>query len=131
MLREVTVPQTDCPGAWIKKAGGSQVLNKRLLSFAILTTTSLCSNIVFAQDVAPTDAAGQPPAAADSSFVEEIIVTAEKRSERLRDVPMSVTAVTGSQLQDQGVAPRISRRLCQDSRLPKAPTVRLSILCAE
>jgi iron complex outermembrane receptor protein len=86
------------------------VLNKRWLSFAILTTNSLCSNIVFAQDVAPTDAAGagqpsagQPPAAADSSSLEEIIVTAEKRSERLRDVPMSVTAVTGSQLQDQGV----------------------------
>jgi len=86
-----------------KKAGGSQVLNKRLLSFAILTTSILCSNIVFAQDVAPTDAAGQPPAAADSSSVEEIIVTAEKRSERLRDVPMSVTAVTGSQLQEQGI----------------------------
>jgi iron complex outermembrane receptor protein len=79
------------------------VLKKQLLSFAILTTSSLCSNIVFAQTVAPTDAAGQPPAAADSSSVEEIIVTAEKRSERLRDVPMSVTAVTGSQLQDQGV----------------------------
>jgi iron complex outermembrane receptor protein len=78
-----------------KKAGGSQVLNKQLLSFAILTTSSLCSNIVFAQVVAPTGA--------DSTSVEEIIVTAEKRSERLRDVPISVTALTGSQLQDQGV----------------------------
>jgi len=71
------------------------VLKKRLFNFAILTTSSLCSNILFAQDVAPADA--------DSTSVEEIIVTAEKRSERLRDVPMSVTAVTGSQLQDQGV----------------------------
>ena len=86
------------------------MLNKRLRSFAVLTTTSLCSNIVFAQGVAPTGAAGagqssagQPPAAAESSSLEEIIVTAEKRSERLRDVPMSITAVTGSQLQDQGV----------------------------
>jgi outer membrane receptor protein involved in Fe transport len=86
------------------------VLNKRVLSFAILTTTSLCSNVAFARDMEPTDAAGAeqpsagpPTAAADSSSLEEIIVTAEKRSERLRDVPMSVTAVTGSQLQDQGV----------------------------
>jgi iron complex outermembrane receptor protein len=86
------------------------VLNKRVLSFAILTTTSLCSNIAVAGDMAPTDAAGAgqpsaapPTAAADSPALEEIIVTAEKRSERLRDVPMSVTAVTGSQLQDQGV----------------------------
>ena len=55
------------------------MLNKRLLSFAILTTISLCSNTVFAQDVAPTDAAGQPPAAADSSSLEEVIVTADKR----------------------------------------------------
>jgi outer membrane receptor protein involved in Fe transport len=85
------------------------MLNKRVLSFAILTT-SLCSNIAFAGDTTSTDAAGagqpsaQPPtAAADSSSLQEIIVTAQKRSERLRDVPMSVTAVTGSQLQDQGV----------------------------
>jgi iron complex outermembrane recepter protein len=86
------------------------VPNNLLLSVAVLTTSSLCSNIVFAQDAAPTGAAdaaqpsvGQSPAAADSSSLAEIIVTAEKRSERLRDVPMSITAVTGSQLQDQGI----------------------------
>jgi iron complex outermembrane receptor protein len=79
------------------------VLNKRLFSFAILMTSSLCSNIVFAQNVAPTDAAGLPPTAADTTSMEEVIVTAEKRSERIGDVPMSISAVTGSQLQDQGI----------------------------
>ena len=59
------------------------MLNKRVLSFAILTTTSLCSNIAVAGDMAPTDAAGAgqpsaapPTAAADSPALEEIIVTA-------------------------------------------------------
>jgi iron complex outermembrane receptor protein len=79
------------------------VLTKLLLSVAILTTSSLCSSFVLAQNAAPTGAAGQPGASVESSPLEEIIVTAEKRSERLRDVPMSITAVTGSQLQDQGV----------------------------
>ena len=84
--------------------------NKLLLGFAILTTSSLCSNLVFAQEAAPAGAAdaaqpsaGKPPAAADSSSLQAIIVTAEKRSERVNDVPISVSAVTGSQLQDQGV----------------------------
>src|SRR5207237_419199 len=34
--------------------------------------------------------------------IEEIIVTAQKRSERLRDVPESITAVTTGTLQDLG-----------------------------
>ena len=76
--------------------------NKLLLSVAILTS-SLCSTIVLAQEAAPSGAAGQPPAVTDATAVDEIIVTAEKRSERQRDVPMSISAVTGSQLQDQGV----------------------------
>jgi iron complex outermembrane receptor protein len=37
------------------------------------------------------------------STVGEVIVTAQKRSERLNDVPLSVTAVTGDQLRRQGV----------------------------
>jgi iron complex outermembrane receptor protein len=36
--------------------------------------------------------------------IEEIVVTAEKRSERLADVPMSITAITGEQLREQGVS---------------------------
>jgi outer membrane receptor protein involved in Fe transport len=33
----------------------------------------------------------------------EVVVTAQKRSERLQDVPISITAVTGEQLVDAGV----------------------------
>jgi iron complex outermembrane recepter protein len=39
----------------------------------------------------------------DASVLSEIIVTAQKRSERLSDVPMSIAAVSGDQLQDRGV----------------------------
>src|SRR5579859_347292 len=43
------------------------------------------------------DEAANPPA------LEEIIVTAEKRSENLQDVPISVIALSGQQLKDAGV----------------------------
>jgi len=38
----------------------------------------------------------------DSSL--EVIVTAQKRAERISDVPMSIAAVTGEQLDKQGVS---------------------------
>ena len=40
---------------------------------------------------------------ASGTAIEEIIVTAQKRQERLQDVPVSVTAVTATQLHDQGI----------------------------
>src|SRR5260370_27065194 len=42
-------------------------------------------------------------AAEETTQLEEVVVTAEKRSERARDVPMSITAVTAEQLEKQGV----------------------------
>ena len=36
-------------------------------------------------------------------FGEEVIVTAQKRSENIRDVPISITALTGDQIEDAGV----------------------------
>ncbi|MCJ2188442.1 TonB-dependent receptor [Novosphingobium beihaiensis] len=49
------------------------------------------------------DAAGDAaPQAAQAT--DEIIVTAQKRSERLSDVPLSITAQTGQQLANQGVS---------------------------
>jgi iron complex outermembrane recepter protein len=49
--------------------------------------------------------ADQPATAAASSVSEipEIMVTAQKRSERLTDVPLSVTAVSADQLAKQGI----------------------------
>ena len=52
------------------------------------------------QDVGKSPAAIQQAENAQSApSVEEIVVTAQKRSERLGDVPISITAKTGDQLQ--------------------------------
>ena len=50
---------------------------------------------VAAGDTAPADA---DPAAANAPQTDDIIVTAQKRSERLQDVPLAVTAVSGDML---------------------------------
>ena len=45
------------------------------------------------------------PAAAqnDSSFLEEIVVVAQKREQNIMDVPVSITAVTGAQIEESGI----------------------------
>ena len=41
----------------------------------------------------------------DPAAVEEIVVTAQKRSENLQDVPVSVTAINGQALEERGAMP--------------------------
>ncbi len=54
---------------------------------------------------APALAQQQDPAAAPSDDgVAEIVVTAQKREQALNDVPLSITAVGGEQLQDKGIS---------------------------
>jgi outer membrane receptor protein involved in Fe transport len=58
--------------------------------------------IAFAQ-VTPE---GEKPAAAPPARIdtlEEVIVTAQKREQSIKDVPMSITAVTGAELRDRGI----------------------------
>ncbi|MGO9934733.1 MAG: TonB-dependent receptor [Steroidobacteraceae bacterium] len=62
-------------------------VNSGLVAATILMT-ALAGNVCLAAESA---AAGDAP-------LEEIIVTAQKRSERLLDVPMSITAISGNQL---------------------------------
>jgi iron complex outermembrane receptor protein len=59
------------------------------------------------QDRASEAADGQPSSATDENpmsrlVVEEIIVTARKRTERLQDVPQSIQALSGEELRKQG-----------------------------
>ena len=44
-----------------------------------------------------------PPLYAQSGVLEEVVVTARKRAEALQDVPVAITAFTGSQLRDAGI----------------------------
>ncbi|TWO78697.1 hypothetical protein, partial [Denitratisoma oestradiolicum] len=39
-----------------------------------------------------------PSSGAGSAVLEEVVVTAQKRQERLQDVPISITAISGAQL---------------------------------
>lgn len=55
-----------------------------------------------AQDAAA--AASAPPAQASQSQVQEIVVTAQRHAERLQDVPISVSAVSGAQLASKGIS---------------------------
>jgi len=50
--------------------------------------------------IAATVRADTPPPPADSGAIEEVIVTAQKRSESLQTVPVSITALTAAQLDE-------------------------------
>lgn len=66
----------------------------------------LCSGIASAQQAtAPADPETQASNASSSAgFLQEVIVTAEKRAQPLQDVPMSITAVTNAALQNLGAS---------------------------
>ena len=59
--------------------------------------------------------AAPAPAASTEGQVEDIIVTAQKRSERLQDVPIAITTVKGEQLSALNVVSAIDLRLAAPS----------------
>jgi outer membrane receptor protein involved in Fe transport len=78
----------------------------------------------FAQTTVPADPAAAasaeaPPAAADETVEPDIIVTAQKRSQRLLDVPQSVSVISGEALENLH-AQRLSDYL---TRIPSANIV--------
>lgn len=73
-------------------------LHPTLLAAAILASCSLVIKPAAAQS---TQA---PQAAAQGDEIAEIVVTAQKRSERLQDVPISISAVSGDQLAAAGIS---------------------------
>jgi iron complex outermembrane receptor protein len=69
----------------------------------LLTTTSLIGALAGAVQAEPADANAAAPTETSGTGLEEIVVTAQKRSENINDVGMSITAVTGEQLVERGV----------------------------
>ena len=59
---------------------------RRQVLFVLLTSTLLCGDLAWAQ-----------------AQLEEIVVTARKREERLQDLPLSVTAIDAAQIERQGI----------------------------
>jgi iron complex outermembrane recepter protein len=52
---------------------------------------------------APAQESGGAPSGGAAQVFEKITVTAQKRAENIRDVPISITALTGDQIEDAGV----------------------------
>jgi iron complex outermembrane receptor protein len=63
----------------------------------------LCGASLFALFGSSGVAFAQQAGAANEAPLAEIVVTAEKRSEKIQDVPVAVTVVTGQQLADQHI----------------------------
>jgi iron complex outermembrane receptor protein len=59
------------------------------------------SPLRLAQTESATDAS--PPAATSPDALEEIVVTAQKRAEKLQEVPISISVLSGAQLEQQQV----------------------------
>ena len=74
------------------------------LAFAALTALSLSAAAAHAQTAAAGPATTAPsPDASASVIVDDVVVTARRRVERLQDVPDSVTAFTASKIQKTGI----------------------------
>lgn len=96
----------------------------------VLTTTAAAVCAAFA----PLAASAQEPAA--QTTLQEVIVTAQKREEKLQDVPISITAVSGEQLENRGVdsvsglsavAPNVMVRQSPGAKLISVVSIRGSV----
>jgi len=67
-----------------------------LMTASALTMTLAWSPLALAQSTAPASGSG--------AVLEELVVTAQKRSERVQDVPISLTAISEEALQKRGLA---------------------------
>ncbi|MFB0872882.1 MULTISPECIES: TonB-dependent receptor [unclassified Sphingobium] len=82
-----------------------KVTSLRGLSCALLVCTGLTPVSALAQ-VSTADAPGtaEAPAASQDGQLQDIVVTAQRREQKLQDVPVAVTAFSGSTLQASGVS---------------------------
>lgn len=70
----------------------------RLSALVAGSSLLILASTAFAQPAGSTQGSAQPQAQEGSSQLEEIVVTARRKSEKLQNVPQTVTAVTGQDL---------------------------------
>jgi iron complex outermembrane recepter protein len=73
-------------------------------SFLLGIATMSCPLVWAQSTTAPGGNSPTDVATGSSAALDEIIVTAQKRSERENDVPMSISAATGQELQELGIS---------------------------
>jgi iron complex outermembrane receptor protein len=88
-------------------------MRKTALHLLLAGASTLASTVAFAQD-APAPAA--PPS---STGVGDIVVTAQRRAQNLLTVPLSISASTGQQLQNQGIKEITSLQFTTPGFLPE------------
>ncbi|HKR93519.1 hypothetical protein, partial [Novosphingobium sp.] len=71
----------------------------KILNMGVATVALLYGAQLYAQPTSPASGEAQ---ATDNNSIAEIVVTAQKRSERLQDVPLAVQAVTPDTLTKTG-----------------------------
>ena len=74
-----------------------------LLSAATLIGCVSITNLAHAQSAQPSSRSAAPSGDTSQGDLEEIVVSAQKRKERIQDVPLSITAVTSEDLVKAGV----------------------------
>jgi iron complex outermembrane recepter protein len=83
--------------------GGAGATYSRAGSGFVVTPKAAPAKIIKAAAVSPTVETPPPAPAAAPIGVEEIVVTAQRREERLQDVPIAVTALSAEQLTNSGI----------------------------
>jgi len=77
------------------RVGGPYLITATLTGFSPGSVKDVFLTLGVAQDV--------NLALSPATVTEEVVVTAQKRQEKLQDVPLSVTAITGAQLETRGI----------------------------
>lgn len=78
-------------------------MNIRRFGVGILLLTATMTVIGGANDAHASDGIAATPEDQGSRALEEIVVTAQRRAEKLQDVPLTVTAISGQNLEAAGV----------------------------
>jgi iron complex outermembrane receptor protein len=81
---------------------GLRILTPFQIALCASVAMTFAPSAAMAQE-APAEVPAEAEAAADDSGIEEIVVTAQRRRERLQDVPLSVTAITGEELRNKDI----------------------------
>ena len=74
----------------------------RALSIAFVTTVCMTAS-VNAQQQAEPSATQAPPKADDDSVLGTVVVTSQKRSEKIQEVPVPITAISGNAVKDGNI----------------------------